>query len=244
MSPPELQKIHQAELAAVTGSYVILGFLLLGIWLIIAFTPMPKASTESTQINLWPTIKRLARRKSYVLGVLAQFFYVGAQICVWSFTIRYVMEELNLAESDASNYYIAALVVFTIFRFINTYLMKFIKPVNLLTGSALLGVLSTFVVIVGSGYPAVIALIAISGFMSLMFPTIFGLASEGLGSDTKIGSSGLIMAIGGGAALPPIQGLISDATGSIHISYWVPLICFALIALYGYLNKKYDPAKL
>ncbi|MDR8392716.1 L-fucose:H+ symporter permease [Aliifodinibius sp. S!AR15-10] len=244
MSAQELQKIQQAELDAVMGPYVTLGFVLLGIWLIIAFTTMPRASTESTKIDLWPTIKRLVSRKSYVLGVLAQFFYVGAQICVWSFTIRYVMEELNLAESAASNYYIAALVVFTVFRFINTFLMKYIKPVNLLTGSALLGVLATFLVIVGSGYPAVIALIAISGFMSLMFPTIFGLASEGLGSDTKIGSSGLIMAIGGGAALPPIQGLISDATGSIHISYWVPLLCFALIALYGFLNKKYDPAKL
>ncbi|MFH5832199.1 L-fucose:H+ symporter permease [Halalkalibaculum sp. DA3122] len=244
MSAEKLQQIQQAELDAVMGPYVTLGLILLGIWLVIAFTKMPKASTESTTIDLWPTLKRLVKRKQYVLGVLAQFFYVGAQICVWSFTIRYVMEELSLVESAASNYYIAALVVFTIFRFINTYLMKFIKPVNLLIGSALLAVLSTFLVIVGSGYLGVIALVAISGFMSLMFPTIFGLASEGLGQDTKIGSSGLIMAIGGGAALPPLQGLLSDATGSINISYWIPLICFFIIALYGWLNKKYDPAKL
>lgn len=176
------------------------------------------------------------------MGVVAQFFYVGAQICVWSFTIRYVMEELNLTESAASNYYIAALVVFTIFRFINTYLMKYFKPGNLLMLSAMLGVVSTFIVIVGSGLVGVIALVAISGFMSLMFPTIFGIASEGLGEDTKIASSGLIMAIGGGALLPPLQGALSDMTGSINISYWVPLICFVIVALYGLLSKKQEPA--
>lgn len=239
MSAEQLEKIQQAELGAVMGPYVIIGIGLLVLWLVIATRKMPKASTESTQINLWPTIKRLASRKNYAFGVVAQFFYVGAQICVWSFTIRYVMGELNVVEATASNYYIAALVVFTLFRFINTYLMKFFKPTTLLMGSAMLGVVSSFLVIVGSGLFGVIALIAISGFMSLMFPTIFGLASEGLGQDTKIGSSGLIMAIGGGAAMPALMGLISDATGSIHIAYWVPLVCFILIAGYGFLSSKY-----
>lgn len=238
MSLDQLQTIQEAELNAVMGPYVTLGFVLLAIWLAIALTKMPKASTESTQINLWPTIKRLVRRKSYVMGVVAQFFYVGAQICVWSFTIRYVMDELNVVEATASNYYIAALIVFTLFRFVNTYLMKYIKPSSLLMGSALMGSLCTFIVIVGSGYVGVIALVAISACMSLMFPTIFGLASEGLGEDTKIGSSGLIMAIGGGAALPALQGLLSDATGSIHISYWIPLVCFIVVAFYGLLSKK------
>lgn len=174
------------------------------------------------------------------MGVVAQFFYVGAQICVWSFTIRYVMAELDLTEADASSYYIAALVIFTIFRFINTYLMKYFRAENLLLLSALFGVLSTFLVISGSGYAGVYALVAISGFMSLMFPTIFGLASKGLGKDTKIGSSGLIMAIGGGAVLPPIQGYLSDLTGSIGISFWVPLICFLIIAFYALLSRKYN----
>lgn len=240
MSAEQLQQIQQAELSAVMGPYVTLGFVLLGIWLLIAFTKMPKASTESNNINLWPTIKRLTGKKNYVLGVVAQFFYVGAQICVWSFTIRYVMEELNLAEAGASNYYIAALIVFTLFRFVNTFLMKYLRPENLLMGSALMGVLSTGIVILGSGYVGVVALVAISAFMSLMFPTIFGLASQGLGEDTKIGSSGLIMAIGGGAALPAVQGMISDATGSIHISYVVPLLCFVIITFYGLLSKKYQ----
>ncbi|SMO54388.1 L-fucose:H+ symporter permease [Fodinibius sediminis] len=246
MSASELQAIQKAELDAVMGPYVALGFVLLTIWITIAAVPMPRASTESATVDLRATIKRLLKKKNYVGGVVAQFFYVGAQICVWSFTIRYVMEELDLTESGASNYYIAALIVFTLFRFINTYLMKYIRPTNLLMGSALLGSLCTFVVIAGSGYVGVIALVAISGFMSLMFPTIFGLASEGLGEDTKIGSSGLIMAIGGGALLPALQGVLSDATGSIHISFWIPLLCFLVVAFYGFISRQYSltPAKV
>lgn len=238
MGVEQLRTIQQAELNAVMGPYVAIGLLLLILWIVIARTKMPKGSSESTTIQLGPTLKRLIKNRNYVMGVVAQFFYVGAQICVWSFTIRYVMSELNLAEADASSYYIAALVVFTLFRFVNTFLMKYFKPTNLLILSALLGVVSTFVVIMGSGYVGVIALVAISGFMSLMFPTIFGLASKGLGQDTKIGSSGLIMAIGGGAALPALQGLVSDMSGSIHLSYWVPLLCFVIIAFYGFLSKR------
>jgi MFS transporter, FHS family, L-fucose permease len=244
MSPGQLTAIQEAELFAVMGPYVAIGLGLLVLWLIIAKTRMPKASDESPAIELGPTLKRLLGNKNYVMGVVAQFFYVGAQICVWSFTIRYVMAELNIAEAAASSYYIAALIVFTIFRFINTYLMKFFRPENLLILSALLGVVATFLVITGSGYAGVYALVAISGFMSLMFPTIFGLASKGLGQDTKIGSSGLIMAIGGGAVLPPLQGYISDVTGSIGISFWVPLLCFAIIAFYGLLSRRYNYAEV
>ncbi len=240
MSAPELQKIQEAELNAVMGPYVGIGIFLFVLWIVIASVDMPKSSTESKTIDLWPTIKRLMGRKNYVLGVLAQFFYVGAQICVWSFTIRYVMDELEVAEAAASNYYIVALVVFTVFRFINTWLMKFFKPGNLLMLSAMLGVVATFIVIISGGMIGVVALISISGFMSLMFPTIFGLASEGLGGDTKIGSSGLIMAIGGGAALPALMGLVSDATGSIHTAYWIPLACFLIVAAYGLLSRKYN----
>lgn len=238
MGADQLRTIQQAELNAVMGPYVTIGLLLLILWLVIARTQMPKGSNESTTIDLGPTLRRLIKNKNYMMGVVAQFFYVGAQICVWSFTIRYVMAELNLAEADASSYYIAALVVFTLFRFVNTFLMKYFKPTNLLILSALLGVVSTFIVITGGGYVGVIALVAISGFMSLMFPTIFGLASKGLGQDTKIGSSGLIMAIGGGAVLPALQGLVSDMSGSIHVSYWVPLLCFVIIIFYGLLSKR------
>lgn len=238
MTAQELSKIQEAELDAVMGPYVAVGILLLVLGIVIYFTKMPKVSTEETKINFWPTVKRLVKNKNYVFGVVAQFFYVGAQICVWSFIIRYVMEELNVVEAEASSYYIASLILFTLFRFINTSLMSWFKPADLLALSSLLGIMSTFLVITGSGYVGVIALVAISGFMSLMFPTIFGLASEGLGKDTKLGSSGLIMAIGGGAALPAVMGLISDYTGSIHIAYWVPLLCFIVVMLYGLYHKK------
>ncbi len=244
MTPEELTTIQQLELNAVMGPYVTIGFLLLILWIIIARTKMPKASDETPSINLGPTLRRLFSNKNYVMGVVAQFFYVGAQICVWSFTIRYVMVELDLREAAASNYYIAALVVFTIFRFINTFLMKYFRPESLLIFSAFLGVCSTFLVITGGGLAGVYALVAISAFMSLMFPTIFGLASKGLGQDTKIGSSGLIMAIGGGAVLPPLQGLVSDMTGSIGISFWVPLICFVIIAFYGWISRNYNRAEI
>ncbi len=240
MTPEQLGAIQEAELSAVMGPYVTIGLALLVLWIIIAKTRMPKASDETATINLRPSLRRLLNNKNYVMGVVAQFFYVGAQICVWSFTIQYVMGELGVREAAASNYYIAALVIFTIFRFINTFLMKYFRPENLLILSALLGAFSTFLVITGGGYAGVYALVAISGFMSLMFPTIFGLASKGLGMDTKIGSSGLIMAIGGGAVLPPLQGLLSDMTGSIGISFWVPLICFLIIAGYGLISKKHN----
>ena len=240
MTPEQLTSIQQAELSAVMGPYVTIGLLLLLLWVAIAITKMPKGSDESPKIDLLPTLRRLFRNKNYVMGVIAQFFYVGAQICVWSFTIRYVMAELGLREAAAASYYIAALVVFTVFRFINTFLMKYFRPENLLILSAVLGVISTFMVITGGGYAGVYALVAISGFMSLMFPTIFGLASKGLGQDTKIGSSGLIMAIGGGAVLPPLQGYISDLTGNIGISFWVPLLCFVIIAIYGIISRKHN----
>ncbi len=238
MSAAELRKIQEAELDAVMGPYVAVGLGLLVLWVIIYRTKMPKVSVEDTKINFWPTLKNLVRNKNYVFGVVAQFFYVGAQICVWSFIIRYVMEELAMVESEASTYYIASLIVFTAFRFINTSLMKFIKPATLLILSSLLAIVSTLLAIVGTGYLGVIALVAISGFMSLMFPTIFGLASEGLGKNTKMGSSGLIMAIGGGAALPAVMGLISDAMNSIHIAYGVPLLCFVVVMIYGFYNRK------
>jgi FHS family L-fucose permease-like MFS transporter len=233
MSSEQLQDIQQAELNAVTTTYVGVGLLLLAIWLTIAFTRMPRASEIDTKVDLGPTIRRLMKNRHYVWGVIAQFFYVGAQIGVWSYTIRYVMNELNLNEDDASTYYLMSLVLFTVARFIATALMKYISPGTLLSGSALLAILCSLVVIFSGGIVGVYALVAISGFMSLMFPTIYGLAVRGLGADTKIAASGLIMAILGGAVLTAIQGQISDLTGSINLAYFVPLVCFALIAIYG-----------
>lgn len=237
MSSGRLNKIQSEELAAVMGPYVGVAVLLLFLWITIALVKLPKASDTTQSIDLRSTLQRLVRNKNYVLGIIAQFFYVGAQIGVWSFTIRYVMQELNVNEEQASNYYLAALILFTLSRFVSTYLMKFISPAKLLIFASSLAAICSLIVIFSHGAFSVYALIAISGSMSLMFPTIFGLASRGLGSDTKLGGSGLIMAILGGAVLTAIQGHVSDMTGSISMAYVVPLLCFVIVIIFGVVAK-------
>lgn len=238
MSPEQLQAIQAEELGAVMGPYVGVAFFLLALWLAIAFTKMPKASDEDNNIDFISAFGRLIRRPHYVWAVVAQFFYVGAQIGVWSFTIRYVMQELKLNEDQAASYYLAALILFLASRFACTFLMRFIEPRRLLLAMALLAMAFTAGVIFGRGQTAVYALVAISACMSLMFPTIYGLGLRGLGQDTKIGGSGLIMAILGGAVLTGLQGKVSDLTGSIHYAFFVPLFCFAVVAFYGFAARR------
>ena len=240
MNPEQLHLIQSKELTAVMGPYVAVALFLVVLWMMIMFVKMPKASDTDKSLNLMPTFKRLLRNKHYVWGVVAQFFYVGAQIGVWSFTIRYVMQELNLNEANASSYYLAALILFTASRFICTFLMRYMTPGNLLALLSVLAIGCTLTVIFAGGVVGVYALIGISGCMSLMFPTIFGLALRGLGDDTKIGGSGLIMAILGGAVLTAVQGQVSDLTGSINMAYFVPMVCFVVIAYYGIFGSKKD----
>jgi MFS transporter, FHS family, L-fucose permease len=236
MGVEELSLIRSQELTATMGPYVGVAFFLLIIWLVIALTKMPRASDSSSEVDLWPSIRRLLNNRRYTSGVAAQFFYVGAQIGVWSFTIRYIMLELGTNEEQASTYYIIALIVFMALRFVFTGLMKFISPGKLLSVSALMAIIFTSFVITTGGYFAVFSLVAISACMSLMFPTIYGISIHGLGEDTKIGASGLIMAILGGAVLTAIQGQVSDLSGSIKVAFIVPLICFVIIAAYGLWN--------
>ncbi|MCC5929551.1 MAG: L-fucose:H+ symporter permease [Cyclobacteriaceae bacterium] len=238
MSAQELKALKTAELEAVMGPYVSIAFVLLILWLIIYFYKMPKASAESSKIDLIPSLIRLSKKRHYVTGVIAQFFYVGAQIGVWSFTIRYSMNELNINEETAANYYIAALVLFMASRFLNTALMKFISPGRLLAGASVLAIICTTIVIFSGGPTGVYALVAISACMSLMFPTIYGLSIRGLGEDTKIGASGLIMAILGGAVITLFQGQVSDLTGSINFSYAIPLVCFVIILFYAVIGRR------
>lgn len=233
MPAEQLAQIQSEELGAVMGPYVGVAAVLFLLWLMIYFTRMPKASDESEAFQFGRSAKRLLANKNYVRAVLAQFFYVGAQICIWSFTIRYAMRELSINEEEAATYYIISLVLFLVSRFICTALMRFIQPARLLSILAALAMLLTLGAIGIDGMGGVVCLIGISACMSLMFPTIYGLGLRGLGPDTQLGGSGLVMAILGGALLTGIQGLISDATGSIKISFYVPLICFLLISLYG-----------
>ncbi len=244
MGREQLAAVQGRELNAVMGPYVGVAIVLLLLWIVIAVRKMPKASDADEKLELLPTIKRLLKSRHYVIGVIAQFFYVGAQLCVWSFTIRYIMGELGMNEDESSTYYIAALILFTAMRFVNTALMKVISPGVLLSLSTLLAILLTSIVAFGHGIVSVYALVGISGTMSLMFPTIYGLATRGLGKDTKIAASGQIMAIVGGAVFPAIQGLVSDSTSSIGFSYIVPMVCFLVILFYAIIGRKLDlPSK-
>ena len=238
MSSEKLDTIQSQELNAVMGPYVTVAIVLILLWFFIRFVKMPKASDASQDFNILPTVKRLLKNKNYLMGIVAQFFYVGAQIGVWSFTIRYAMQELHLDEQEASNYYLASLVLFAISRFVCTYLMKYIKASSLLFTLSLIAIACCLFVIFLGGIVGVYTLILISGCMSLMYPTIYGLAISGLKSDTKIASSGLVMAIVGGAVLTPVQGIVSDVTSSINYSFFVPLISFTIILLYGFIVAK------
>ena len=235
--------LQDISLYSISGTYAAVGLVLLGIMVISAFaiksdpvklmdesqlhvehdkSPNPEPSTGSV-------IRRLLRNRVYTWGVVAQFFYVGAQICIWSFTIRLVMKELDCVEAQAATVYLVSIIGYCISRFVYTWLMRFIQPVRLL---------------LTDGRTAVTALVFISVFMSLMFPTIYGIALGSLNDngiekgDVKIGASGLIMSILGGALLPPLQGMISDATGSINFSYLVPMCCFLVVLCFALFNYK------
>ncbi len=243
MAPERLQQVQQGELAAVMGPYVVVALIIGIIWVLFAVTRFPHGSEQNKTLRLRDTVGRLIRQKHYVHGVLAQFFYVGAQIGVWSFTIRYVMDNLSLDEQGASSYYLASIVLFACARFACTGLMKYVGPHVLLWVMAASASVLTCVVVLAGGVVGAIALVGISGCMSLMFPTIYGLAIKGLGEDTKLGASGLIMAILGGAVLTAVQGQVSDMVG-IHWAYLVPLGCFLVILYYGLTGHRMRSARV
>ncbi|WP_291781928.1 L-fucose:H+ symporter permease [Cecembia sp.] len=238
MDSAALFEIQKAELSAVMGPYVGIALVMLLIWLIIYYLKMPDGKDTGKELQLKSGFRRLMANQNYRTGVIAQFFYVGAQIGVWSFTIRYVMLELGLNEAEAATYYLYAIVLFMVTRFINTYLMGFFVPKKLLVFFAVLAMLLCLSVIYSGGMPGVVSLVLISLCMSLMFPTIYGLSIRGLGKDTKLGGSGLVMAILGGAVLTSIQGLVSDFTGSIALSFWVPFSCFFVVLIFGWRSKE------
>ena len=238
MSADQLQTMQSDELNAVMGPYVGVAIVLVIVWILIATVKMPAASERGRMEEFLPTFFRLFRKRNYRMGVIAQFFYVGAQIGVWSFTIRYVMQEIGVNEEKAANFYLAALLLFVSARFVFTALMKYFSPRSLLAFSAIMAFIASLMVAFTGGALGAYSLVAISFFMSLMFPTIYGMAVEGLGNDMKVGGSGLIMAILGGAVITFIQGQISDLTGSILLAYLVPAACFIVVLIYSLRAKK------
>ena len=210
--------------------------------IIFLVTPMPKTGEHHTALKLGETFRILFRNKRYLEGVVAQGFYVGAQIMCWTFIIHYGTANLGISAASAQNYNIIAMSIFCASRFICTFFLRYVSPGKLLMSLGAAALVLTLGVIFLQGYAGLYCLIGISACMSVMFPTIYGIALEGMGDEAKIASAGLIFAIVGGALMPPLQGAIIDAGGSdgliqglpsVSVSFVLPLICFGVIANYG-----------
>ena len=242
--PGLFTQIQQNDLNVIIRPYLMLGIVVAFVFVIFAITKLPGSRNENVdKLNLRPTLKRLFSNRLYLEGVVAQAFYVGAQIMCWTFIIHYGVNELEMTKAEAQSYNMVAMVIFVSSRFICTYLLKYINPGQLLMALALGGGLFTLGTIFISGIMGLYSLVAVSACMSLMFPTIYGIALKGLGEDAKIGSAGLILAIGGGSLMPPLQGAIIDMSSfsmgefmlsSTRVSFCLPVICFLVIGFFGW----------
>lgn len=251
--PARFEAIKTHDLNILVQPYLYIGIVIIILLLAIRFTKMPKASDESAEKkSLWTAIKQLVRVKNYREGVIAQFFYIGAQTVCWAYIVYYghhVFHELGGMEEHASDqlttrFYLGALALFAIGRFVCTYFLKYVKPGRLLSVLAIAAIAFLCGVIFADGIVGLWCLVAVSGCMSLMFPTIYGIALNGLKENVKFGGAGLIMSILGGSVIPPIQAAIMDVKGdiiglnSLNISFFIPLCCFLVVAVYGFRSAK------
>lgn len=241
----EVQKavIRTHDLAIIRDPYVILGVVVIIMLGVISISNMPKPAKDDDLGSAINSFKRLIKNSKYREGVFAQFFYVAAQIMCWTFIIQYA-DNLGISKATAQNYNIVAMSIFLSSRFISTFLMKYISSRKLLTIFAICAMATTSGVILIGGMKGLYLLIATSAFMSLMFPTIYGIALRDLSEeDSTLGAAGLVMAIVGGALMPVLQGAIIDMKNigtfdAVNISFILPFICFCFIAIYGYRTWK------
>jgi FHS family L-fucose permease-like MFS transporter len=237
--------ITTSDLLVIRNPYVALGLVVLIILVVIAVNKMPEAKDSDTSRSTADLIKSLLGKRKYVLGVLSQAFYVGAQIMCWTYIYQY-SEAIGINAETAGTYQFFAFVVFFIGRFVCTFLLKYVNSGKLLMFLSVLAIGCTLGTMFITGMVGLYFLVAISFCMSLMFPTIYGIALEGLTEDeSKIGAAGLVMAIVGGALMPTLQGMILDIGGSgytdtlilgvseVNFSFVLPLLCFAFVAFYG-----------
>lgn len=243
LSEAEKADIRLHDLAIIRNPYVIIGLVVLVVFVVIALTKMPKTqgekeqatgerhSTRQTLINLW-------QNRVYREGVLAQLFYVAAQIMTWTFIIQYA-DNLGINKATAQIYNMVAMGLFLFSRFASTLLMKYLDSRKMLTIFGICAAVCTLAAICIVGKAGLYCLVCVSFFMSLMFPTIYGIALEKVDAqDTSLGASFLVMAIVGGALMPPLQGLIIDQGAilgmpAVNISFILPMLCFVMIAIYG-----------
>ncbi|MEM7367269.1 MAG: L-fucose:H+ symporter permease [Bacteroidota bacterium] len=237
--------VKSSDLAVIRDPYVVLGLFVIGMFVLIYLVKMPEKKKEGNNLNLQESLRRLLTNPKYREGVLAQVFYVGAQIMCWTYIYQYA-ETLGINNQDAVTYAYWALGVFLVGRFVCTFLLKYINSAQLLMYlaiAAMVFVLGTMFIV---GMLGLYSLVMVSFCMSLMFPTIYGIALEGLGEEMEYGAAGLVMAIVGGALMPTLQGLILDIGGvgytdtlilgvpEVNFSFVLPLLCFLFIAFYGF----------
>ena len=237
--------IKTSDLLVIRDPYVILGLVLIGVFVLFVVSKMPQSRDEGGMPKIGDTFAILAKNKKYVLGVIAQILYVGAQIMCWTYIYQYA-EGIGMDNVTAGYYQMAAFIIFTIGRAVGTYLLRFMSSGKLLMYFALLAMAFVLGTIFITGIVGLYSLVGISFCMSLMFPTIYGIALGDLTEEqSKVGSAGLIMAIVGGALMPKLQGIIIDAGGNgvadttimgvseVNFSFILPLLCFVYIAWYG-----------
>ena len=246
LTDAQFEAVKQADLAVLSRPYILIAAVIIVLFVLLLLAKVPDSrSVQDDSTKFGPTVKRLWNNRKYRFGVIAQFFYVGVQIMCWTFIIQYgtrVFMNEGMPERDAEvlsqTYNIVAMAIFCLSRFICTFLLKFTNPSKLLGVLAVAGGLFTCGVIFIDGRLGMYCLVAVSACMSLMFPTIYGLALGGLGEDAKLGAAGLIMAILGGSVLPPLQASIIDrgtlfGMPAVNVSFILPFICFVVIVLYA-----------
>ncbi|WP_103071301.1 L-fucose:H+ symporter permease [Aquimarina sediminis] len=245
--------IKTSDLLVIRDPYVILGLVLIGVFVLIAVSKMPQAKDENGVPSLSATFSTLKKNKKYVLGVVAQILYVGAQIMCWTYIYQYA-EGIGISSETAANYQFIAFIIFLVGRAIGTYMLRFIGSGELLMYFSIIAILFCVGTILIENVYGLYCLVGVSFCMSLMFPTIYGIALDGLKEEeSKIGAAGLVMAIVGGALMPKAQGMIIDAGGAevndikiagvseVNFSFILPLLCFVYIAWYGLMVfKKYQ----
>ncbi len=246
LSDAEFEAVRDADLSILIAPYLAVGLVILSVLALIRLTRMPRNNDQTHGIDFFPTLRRIFSVPRYREGVLAQFFYVGAQIMCWTFIIQYGtrlfmamgMEEQS-AEVLSQKYNIFAMAIFCTSRFICTFLLRYLNPGLLLRTLAVAAAMFTVGVMFFQDIWGMYCLVGVSACMSLMFPTIYGIALQGMGDDAKFGAAGLIMAILGGSVLPPLQASIIDlrtlwGMPAVNLSFVLPFVCFVVVTVYGH----------
>lgn len=247
LSPDQFELLKTNDLDILSSPYVAIGGVIIAVFLIIFLTKMPKNEESSHNLNLFGALRNLLKVPRYYEGVVAQLFYVGAQIMCWTFVVQYgqriFVEQFGMTAGDAAQkaqaYNIVAMVCFLVSRFICTFLLKYIRPGRLLMILSVGAIALSLGTVFFQNLWGLYCLVGISACMSLMFPTIYGIALRGMGEDAKFGAAGLIMSIVGGTFLPKLQAYVIDqqvvfGLPAVNVSFIIPLVCFVIIGIYGY----------